>query len=73
MTREDVDDLAADLSYERAKDLRTKLEPHIDQPASHELPPGSGAMTGAYDEEQAEEWIAEYEAAMAEVPPKDAG
>lgn len=73
LTREDVDDLVVGLSGKRAKDLRIKLEFHIDQPASHGLPPDSGAITGAYSKEQAEEWIAEYEAAMAEVPPKDAG
>ncbi len=44
------------------------LEPHIDQPVSHELPEDSGAITGAYTEEEAEKWIAEYEAAMSEIP-----
>jgi len=33
----------------------------------------SGAETGAYSKEQAEEWIAEYEAAMVEFPKEDAG
>lgn len=61
------------LSDEDAKRLREKLQLHIGKPVSHELPPDSGAITGAYSKEQAEEWIAEYEAAVAEVPPKDAG
>ena len=73
LTREDMDNLVADLSDERAKNLRESLAPHIDKPASHEPPRNSHAVTGAYDEEQAEEWIAEYEAAMADVPMKDAG
>ena len=33
----------------------------------------SRAITGAYTAEQAEEWIAEYEAAMVEFPKEDAG
>ena len=56
----------------QAKDLRERLAFHVDLPRSRELPSDSGAITGAYDKEQAEEWIAEYEAAMAEVPKKDA-
>ena len=73
LTREDVDNLVADLSDESGKDLRTKLASHIGKPVSHELPRNSGAVTGTYTKEQAEGWIAEYEAAMAEVPKKDAG
>ena len=51
-----------------AKNLRQKLTLHVDKPAIHQLPEKSGAITGAYTEEEAEQWIAEYEEAMAEVP-----
>ena len=55
--------------------LRTILESHIDKPPVRKPWEGIGIHAGFYTQEQAEEWIAEYEAAMAEVPPKkeDAG
>ena len=34
----------------------------------YELPENSGAITGAYTAEEAEQWIAEYNEAMSEVP-----
>ena len=73
LSREDVDCLVEDLSNEKAKELREKLEPHVDQPESNELPPmGYGHIsTGTYTEEEAEEWIAEYEEAMSEEPEGD--
>ena len=64
LSREDVDFLVEGLSDEKANELREKLEPHIDQPASNELPEDSGAITGAYTEEEAKEWIAEHEEAL---------
>ena len=68
LNREDVDSLVEGLSDEKEKELRGRLEPHIGQPVSHELPENSGAITGAYTAEEAEQWIAEYEKAMSEVP-----
>ena len=68
LTKQNVDSLVGGLSEAGAKELRETLEPHIDQPVSHELPEDSGAITGAYTEEEAEQWIAEYEKAMSEVP-----
>jgi len=69
LSREDVDSLVAGLSDEEEKKLREKLEPHIDKPVSHELLKNSGAITEPpYTKEEAEEWIAEYNEAMAEVP-----
>ena len=74
LDEETVNDILQGLSDREAKRLREKLQPHIGKPTSHKLPANSGAETGAYSKEQAEEWIAEYEAAMGEVPPKkDAG
>ena len=65
--------IVKDLPDAQARELRAKLEPHIDKPASHELPENSGAITGAYTKEEAEQWIAEYEEAMSEVPKADNG
>ena len=64
-----VEDLVKDsFSDEEANELRDELIPHIDRPPSHELPENSGAITGAYTAEEAEQWIAEYNEAMSEVP-----
>ena len=41
---------------------------HVYRQASNDLPKNSGAVTGTYTEEEAEQWIAEYEGAMSEVP-----
>ncbi len=63
----DLYSLIEDLSDEKANELREELESHIDQPISNELPEDSGAITGAYTKEEAEQWIAEYEKVMSEV------
>ena len=63
-----VEFLVEGLSDEKARVLRETLRPHIGQPVSHELPENSGAIIGAYTEEEAEQWIAEYNEAMSEVP-----
>ncbi len=68
LSREDVDSLVEGLSDEKVKKLREKLEVHIDQPPSHQPP--KGAITGTYTKEEAEQWIAEYNKAMSEVPPE---
>ena len=68
LTQKDVNSITQGLPGPQADELRAKLESHIDKPASNELPEDSGAITGAYTEEEAEQWIAEYEEAMAEVP-----
>ena len=68
LSREEVDSIVKDLPAEKAENLREKLEPHINQPESNELPESSGAIIGAYTTEEAEQWIAEYNEAMSEVP-----
>ena len=60
-----------DLPDEKANKLRKKLTPHIGQPKSNQLPEDSGAIIGSYTKEEAEQWIAEYEQAMSEVPEDD--
>ncbi len=68
----DVDSSVEGLLDEQEKELlRANLEPHIDQPASHQLPENSGAITGIYTEEEAEEWIAEYKEVMSGIPEED--
>ena len=57
------------LSQEDADSIegfREKLKSHMGKPESHRPP--KGAITGAYTEEEAEQWIAEFSEAMAEVP-----
>ena len=71
LSQEDVDSFVKDLSDEKANTLREKLTPHIGQPESNHLPEDSCAITGSYTKEEAEQWIAEYEQAMSEVPKDD--
>ena len=71
LTQENVDFLVEHLSDRKANELRNRLESHIDKKESHKLPRGSGAVEGAYTEEEAEQWIAEYKQAMSEVPEDD--
>ena len=71
LRQEDLDALVEGLPDEKAKKLRETLKPHIDQPVSNELPQNGGAITGAYNAEEAERWIAEYNEFMSEVPKDD--
>ena len=64
LSQEDLDYLANELTVQQAQQLREKLMPHVGKPESHQLPENSGAITGAYSAEEAEEWIAEYRKAM---------
>ena len=48
--------------------LKAKLEPHLNQPESPELPEDSEVFTDPYTAEEAEQWIAEHEEAMSEAP-----
>ena len=70
LSREEVDSIVKDLSAEKAKNLQDILEGHIDRPESNEPPEGIGVITGRYTAEEAEQWIAEYNEAMSEVPPE---
>ena len=68
LSQKNVDDLVKDfLSDEKAEELRRELEDHIGQPQNFELP-GHNVITGSYTEEEAEQWIAEYEEAIPEAP-----
>ena len=71
LSQEDVNSLVKDLSDEVASKLREKLTPHIDQPASNQLPENSYPIPGSYTKEEAEKWIAEYKEAMSEVSEAD--
>ncbi len=63
-----LDSLVEGLPHGAVKQFRERLTPNIDQPASNELPGNSRAITGTYTAEEAEQWIAEYNEAMSEVP-----
>ena len=63
LTRNELGSIIKDLSDEKAKVLRKKLESHIGQQPSYGLPSNSRAI-GKYTKEEAEEWIVEYKRAM---------
>lgn len=71
LQRDDVDSLVKCLPGEEEK-LWERLTPHVNKPASNELPEDSGAIIGYYTAEEAEQWIAEYNEAMSEAPQADA-
>ena len=71
LSQKALDSLVEGLSDEIAEELRERLESHIGRPKSNELPKDSGAITGSYTEEEAEQWIDEYEKSMSEVPEDD--
>ena len=50
--------------------LKSGLNEHIGQTPSNKLPENSGAITGKYSAEDAEQWIKEYNKAMESVPKK---
>ena len=68
MSQEDLDSFTECLPDKKAKELRENLKPHIGKLAIRELPESSRAITGTYTAEEAEQWIAEYNEAMSEVP-----
>ena len=68
LQEKDLDFLFRDLSDDQAQALREKLRSHVGQPASHELSSDSDAVIGTYTQEEAEQWIAEYNKAMEKVP-----
>ena len=67
LTEEQVNCLVRGLSEEKSSSLRCKLKRHISEPRSCDLPEICRAITGSYTKEEAEQWIAEYEAAMSEI------
>ena len=72
LSQVDVDSFVEEIHYMPTTIwMRSQLEPHIGKPPSYTLPEDSGAIIGSYTEEEAEEWIAEYKEAMAEVPGND--
>lgn len=71
LQQEDLDTLCEGLSAGQAQALREKLRPHVKPEISHELPRDSGAETGTYTQEEAEQWIAEHQEAMQKAPRTD--
>ncbi|MDE3001177.1 MAG: pentapeptide repeat-containing protein [Gemmatimonadota bacterium] len=66
LTHEEMESILHGMHHETANDLREKLTPHVGNSTSYELPEHSGAVIGAYTEEDAEKWIAEYREATGE-------
>ena len=73
LSQEDIDCITGSLPDPLAKALQRELKPHIGQPPSNQLPENSGVVIGFYTKEEAEQWIAEYEAAMSAAPKADNG
>ena len=71
LSQKDCDSFVKGLPDEIAEELRKNLEPHIGKPKSSKMPKDSCAITGSYTKEEAEQWIAEYEQAISEVPGDD--
>ena len=69
LQEEDLDTLCEDLSDDLAQVLREKLNPHVGQPARPTSP--RDAKASAYTQEEAEQWIAEYNKAIKEAPSAD--
>ena len=73
LTQEKVDNLVSQLkgfvSDDRVISLKDALQEHVGKPPSN-IPP-DGAVTGKYDENDAERWITEYENAMKKVKTAD--
>ena len=70
---QDVDSRVKGLSDEAAQMLREDLKEHIGQHRSHKPLGDSGVVIGAYSEEEAEKWIADYKESMSHVPKPDDG
>ena len=72
LQEKNLDTLCEGLSDDQAQVLRETLRPHVGEPASNKLHPDRGADTRtSYTQEEAEQWIAEYQEAMREVPKRD--
>ena len=66
INEEYLNSLTEGLTDNVAQELRSKLNQHIDKPAGHILPENSGAITGSFTKEEAEQWIAEYNKVVTE-------
>ena len=73
INEEDLNSLVDGLSSDDAAHLRAKLsrQGHENKNASHDLRERRGAKTGIYTEEEAEQWITEYQEAVSEPPKED--
>ena len=45
----------------RKEEMKNRLNEHVDKEAGRKLPDNSGAITGAYNKDEAEKWITDYE------------
>ncbi len=68
LSQEDVHSFSEGAPVKNSEWLRITLEAHTVIQKRSELPENSHAVTGTYTAEEAEQWIAEYNEAMSEVP-----
>ena len=68
LSEQDMDSILENVSHEEQSVSRASLKLHIDKPESHQPPEGGNVYIEAYTAEEAEQWIAEYNEAMSEVP-----
>ena len=68
LTEGNLDSLVEGLPDDSVATWRAILTPHVGKQRNHELPANSGAITGSYTRQEAEQWIAEYNEAMGESP-----
>ncbi len=61
LTQEEVDKI------EGTDHLKSELQSHVGEDASYGLPEDSGAITGKYTQEDADNWIAEYRKAFGRI------
>ena len=73
LSEDDVASLVIDMTADAASKLRKRLKPHITPVVRRTTPDDSGAITKPpyYTQADAAQWIADYEAAMSEVPKED--
>ena len=69
--KEIIASMPAGMEDEIKKEMKKRLNEHVDKEVSNKLPDNSGAITGAYNKDKAEEWIADYEKSTSHQPAKD--
>lgn len=72
LSEQDMDSILENVSHEEQSVSRASLKLHIGKPESHQPPEGGNVYIEAYTAEEAEQWIAEYNEAMSEVPEESA-
>ena len=69
--KEIIASMPAGMGGEEKEEMKNKLNGHVGKEASNVLPDNSGGITGIYNKDEAEEWIAKYEESTNRQPTKD--